>query len=195
MKYCNKEFRKIPSSRENPIDDLIIDFIEYFDTEIYPLRTDPNYITIFRFIISLFFWYKYISNPSKKNAIFFIFIFLFNYFMDCVDGYLARKCDSVTVLGDFLDHIADISIFLMWIYTMCPLNCNEYIILGIVSFLTLAHFGCQQKYYNNPPEKRETLDSLIPLCFIDYKYLRYFSSATLFITCTLMFYNKRIRSC
>ena len=49
-KYCNKEFRKIPSSRENPIDDLIIDFIEYFDTEIYPLRTDPNYITIFRFI-------------------------------------------------------------------------------------------------------------------------------------------------
>ena len=195
MKYCNKESRKIPSSHENPIDDLILEFIEYIDDNILPLRTDPNYITIFRFIISTFFWYRYINEPSKNNATLFIFIFLFNYFMDCVDGYIARKCDSVTVLGDILDHVADISIFLMWIYTMCPLNCYEYIILGIMLFLNLAHFGCQQKYYNNPPDKRESLDVLIPLCFADYRYLRHFSSAILFIVCTIMFYNKRIRTC
>lgn len=193
MKICNKEFRKIPSERENPIDDYIINFFEYFNDNIMRLKTDPNYISIFRLIMFTFFWNIYINNKTRKNAIILLFIFCLNYILDCLDGYLARKCDSVTVFGDLIDHIADISIAIMLVHSMRPLTYNDITILTLTVVLAMAHFGCQQKYYNNSAENMETLDLMIPLCIVDYKYLRYFSAATLALVFGVMFYFKNIR--
>lgn len=193
MKICNKEFRKIPSNHENPLDDMIIRFINYFDLNIFNLKTDPNYISIFRFVVFSYFWYNYINNVNKKNAYMLLFIFFFNYLLDCVDGYLARKCDCVTVLGDVIDHVADITISIMLIYTMCPLEFIDITILLLTFGLSTAHFGCQQRYYNNTNENKELLDLLKPLCFTNYKYLRYFSAVTLVIVFGIMFYYKNIK--
>jgi phosphatidylglycerophosphate synthase len=35
-------------------------------------------------------------------------VFAYFYFLDCVDGFIARKYEKVTRLGDVLDHVSDV---------------------------------------------------------------------------------------
>lgn len=190
MGYCNNKHSKIEEKYENPIDTLIIKFIECFDNNVMKLHTDPNYITIFRFILVVVFWIKFTRNKSKTNAVLFAFIFLFNYFLDCVDGYLARKCDTVTQFGDYLDHIADIIGGLLIVSTLYPFKEFEIVLIIIFTFLGVAYMGCQQKIYNKSDKIIETLDYFKPLCFCNIKKLRYFSVATTCIVYAILFLNR-----
>ena len=52
-------------------------------------------------IIALYYLYY------KKISLFAIFFVSLSYFLDCVDGHLARKYNQQTKLGDWLDHISD----------------------------------------------------------------------------------------
>ena len=142
MGYCNNKHRKINKKCENPIDTLILEFIEFFDKNVIKLHTDPNFITIFRFILVVIFWSKFNNNKTKTNATFFAFIFLFNYFLDCLDGYLARKCDSVTKFGDYLDHIADLLGGILILSTLYPFKKWELITIIISTFLQSRHNYC-----------------------------------------------------
>ena len=192
MGYCDNEHRKIDKNFENPIDLLIIDSIEFIDKNVIKLQTDPNFITIFRFILVVIFWSKFNNNKTKTNATFFAFIFLLGYYLDCLDGYLARKCDSVTKFGDYLDHIADLLSGVLILSTLYPFKNWELISAIASTFLGAAYMGCQQKIYNNSNEIKETLDYFKPLCFCSITKLKYFTTATTSLVFVGLFLNRYV---
>lgn len=66
----------------------------------------PNMLTVARMlIIPLFVWFTYDADPwySLMAA----FVFVVASVTDIVDGYLARKWNLVTVVGKFMDPLAD----------------------------------------------------------------------------------------
>jgi CDP-diacylglycerol--glycerol-3-phosphate 3-phosphatidyltransferase len=75
-----------------------------------PLRDEitdlPNLITIFR-IATLPFVLLFIDNYSRVRSFSSAMIFILGGISDFLDGYLARKRNQVSVLGMFLDPLAD----------------------------------------------------------------------------------------
>ena len=190
MIFCNSKFRKIDRKYEHPIDNIIIDTFEYINNNIIEIKTKPNYITIFRTVMFIFFWYKFIKDKSKKNTILLVLVYIFFYILDCLDGYTARKCDNVTVLGDYLDHISDIVGNLLMIFTLYPFKNSEVCIFLIFSFLLLSFFGCQQKQFNKKDYPYETLDYFKPLCVFNFNFIKYFSAPTYVSVITILFCRK-----
>ena len=186
-------YRKIDSEYENKIDNVILDSIEEFEKNIFKLNIDPNIVTISRFVLVVIFWTRFNKTKSKSNALIFGLIYLFNYFLDCLDGYIARKYDRVTILGDLLDHLADIIGGALIIYSLYPLKRNETILVILFTYLALAHLGCQQKIYNKGKPK-ETLDYLRSICFTSIKTSKYFSTPIQILVYFFLFCNRFIFS-
>jgi len=192
--------RKIPSKFENPIDDKIIDLCDSLVELCYRNNITPNLITVIRIIISffslyyLFFTRDYII-PILGTAIF--------YFMDCLDGHLARSTDQVTVLGDYLDHGADsfYSLAILVYLITKKYNYKIFIISGflILTYLLLVHFGLQQKNYKIISKKKnpnieleeETLDKLNYLHNLSPKnitWTKYFGCGTFYLFILIFIY-------
>ena len=96
--------RKIPEKYENPIDNLLIEVCESSSEFAYNNGFTPNMITTLSnisCIITLIFLLK------LKFYIAALF-FLISYYFDCMDGYIARKYNQTSPLGDYYDHISDI---------------------------------------------------------------------------------------
>jgi CDP-diacylglycerol--glycerol-3-phosphate 3-phosphatidyltransferase len=75
----------------------------------YGLRlslTIPNWITLSRLLAIPLLLY-YLQHPSGENRWLSLGIFLVAAMTDWVDGYLARKLNSITELGKFLDPLVD----------------------------------------------------------------------------------------
>jgi len=71
--------------------------------KILPKWLTPNQVTIFRTVI-LLVWLPYaIFHPSLSQ----ILVFLFIYFLDLLDGAMARLKNKVTYFGGYLDHWSD----------------------------------------------------------------------------------------
>lgn len=68
--------------------------------------TLPNWITFSR-LLALPLLLFYLQNPSWENRIVSLGIFLVAAMTDWLDGYLARKLNSITELGKFLDPLVD----------------------------------------------------------------------------------------
>ncbi len=104
----------------------------------------PNDVTIFRFILCLFAIYLIIKGYTKWAA----FFYLTAYMLDCLDGILARKHDQSTILGDNLDHFADI-FSMLGIFTIImiryPMNKWWLLLLGISIFGTITHLGLTEE--------------------------------------------------
>jgi CDP-diacylglycerol--glycerol-3-phosphate 3-phosphatidyltransferase len=66
----------------------------------------PNRITLFRITIipALFFL---LLSPGRNGSLAIAILFIIAALTDVLDGYLARKYEIVTVMGKFLDPIAD----------------------------------------------------------------------------------------
>jgi CDP-diacylglycerol--glycerol-3-phosphate 3-phosphatidyltransferase len=66
----------------------------------------PNRITLFRIAIipALFFL---LLSPGRNGSLAIAILFVMAALTDVLDGYLARKYEIVTVMGKFLDPIAD----------------------------------------------------------------------------------------
>lgn len=105
-------------------------------------------------------------------------IFMCAYFLDCADGNYARRYNSGTTLGDYLDHGGDL---LKWLHMAIALVVASkagglcayaaarkpaMALLGILVLATLHNMGCAQKYLLDTGSKDtgETLDVLAPLC-------------------------------
>jgi hypothetical protein len=161
--------RKIPSNIENPFDTILIGLCDKLIDYCYTIKITPNFVTIFRIILAIFI-FKELFNTS--NIAFPVIGTLVFYFLDCLDGHLARSTDQVTVLGDYLDHIADMSfltvISIFVIIKKFPGKKIIIIILIVLLYLMLVHMGLQQKNYKIIKEEElgcrydhvETLDSL-----------------------------------
>jgi phosphatidylserine synthase len=151
----------------------------------------PNMITISRAFL-LIFIYNYLFKTNKKiEPIILIIIF---YFMDCLDGHLARSTNRVTKIGDILDHSADFIFLTMLTYFIYINNFkNKKIILIIYLaflYLGLVHMGIQQLNYidKNPNKKYEYIDTFNYLHYFDknaIKWSRYFGCGS-FIFITLL---------
>ena len=80
-------------------------------------------------------------------------LYIFSYFLDCVDGNLARMTRTETVFGDWFDHISDIckNVIIAFAYV-----CNKHIssiykytfVCGstVLGVLAMLHVACQEKH-------------------------------------------------
>jgi hypothetical protein len=148
--------RKIPPEFENPIDDKILDLCEIMISSCQKYKITPNFVTIARIILSLYILYSLfftcnIYEPIIGSAIFYI--------MDCLDGHLARSTNQVTVIGDYLDHYADMFYYLfILVYVFIKQYDNKiYIIIafGLLTYASLVHLGLQQKNYKIISDKNK----------------------------------------
>lgn len=168
---------KLPSSMENPFDDLIIkgcDTVSTFIRETIPDIT-PNNITTISFLmggIGVYFLHK-------RNIFLFSVFFLLFYILDCLDGFYARKYDMVTRFGDLYDHTKDAVIFLVIMYIVFK-NYKDKIGIKLGIFFMLAlffmnlHISLQQCIYSetNRDKIPETIDFFSGVC-PDKKWIQY----------------------
>lgn len=157
-----KEGRKIPVELENPLDNQIIKICEQVTNrggDVWYTIT-PNVITVFRAAVFLPLMF-YVPGGGC------IWIPVF-YFLDCLDGYVARSTDQVTVLGDILDHSSD-----LMMYAISAYRFPRYLWLLVAGAASLGfHLGLQQKVYQRQRKtKIETLDILTyPLWWVKDPY-------------------------
>jgi hypothetical protein len=195
-----KNGRKISSKFENPIDNVILDFCDLLVEPCYKNNITPNTITLLRIILSFFSLYYLFFTCDFIIPIFGTAVF---YFMDCLDGHLARSTDQVTVLGDYLDHGADSFYGLaILVFLITKKYDNKIFIISSFLILTyglLVHFGLQQKNYKiiskkkNPNIKleEETLDKLNYLHNLSHEnitWTRYFGCGTYYLYILVLIY-------
>jgi phosphatidylglycerophosphate synthase len=204
----NKKGRKIPSNIENPFDILLIGLCDKLIDFCYTIGITPNMVTIFRIFFVIF-----VVNDlfTTSDIIFPVIGALFFYFLDCLDGHLARATDQVTVLGDYLDHFADISFILviMIFILIKKYPGKKYICIGLIIllYLMLVHMGLQQKNYKKIKEEElghefesfETLNLLNNLHGLSEGHIcwtRFFGCGTLILfICFAIFWVQYNQKC
>lgn len=186
------EFRKLPDKYEEPISVLMYQLIE-FTSNIITNKIHPNIITISNILLRI-----YIIQNLKKNKYNYLHIYIFfSCFLDYLDGYIARKYNMVTQIGDYLDHIGD-TIFLLFIFYIIITKLNnkykKYVILILTIFVlfNFVNLGCQEKYFSK--NKSNTLNVLKIFC-ISKNHLnitKYFGMFSLHIFFGLLCYKNKI---
>lgn len=145
--------RKIPSELENPFDNIVIELSEPMSQLFHKMHLLPNHITTFSLIFGLIAVYTLYKGKVWLTVVFMVL----SYWMDCIDGYYARKYNMVTQFGDFYDHVKDTTVFIMFIIVLYMRNRNKlstryWILTGTVLFLFALSFGvyfaCQERYYD-----------------------------------------------
>ena len=157
--------RKIPPSRENPIDNISIWISDKLCPLFKSLHFTANGITTLSLIfgvLAMYFLWNY------KWAYFAICYYI-SYIFDCMDGHYARKYNMVSKFGDVYDHAKDV-IVVIGIIVILFIKYKEKpkvwiifaIVISIFSILMCAHFGCQEKLY--PKSESDTLNFCKALC-------------------------------
>ena len=144
--------RKIKEEDENPIDTILIDMCESVSEPVHLLGLTPNMITT----ISLLFGLATAWLLYKRQYLLACVFWAAQYFFDCLDGYIARKYDHVTVFGDYYDHISDVvklSVVLFVLYRINPIKFYRVlVVLTIFGILMIGHMGCQETEYDKEDE-------------------------------------------
>jgi CDP-diacylglycerol--glycerol-3-phosphate 3-phosphatidyltransferase len=99
--------KKIKDSIDNPIDICIYKLADIVSPFFYKLGFSPNMITFIGLIIGLISAY-FIYKNNILLALTFLWI---SYFLDALDGTVARKYNMQTELGGYFDHIRDVVVF------------------------------------------------------------------------------------
>ncbi len=184
-----KQGRKIDRNYQNPIDNYIIDFVEFMNPYFKKLKFTPNILTTLSLLFSVLGLWLY----TKKYVITGILLFMIGYFFDCADGNFARTYNMETKFGDYYDHISDFSklvllIIVLFFYINISLKI-KIIIFFIFSSLLIPHlifFGCSEKIYNS----NELMSYFSFLCKDVEKihFYKYFGSATMtLLSCLMLF--------
>lgn len=96
------------------------------------IRGIPNIITVSRIIFAVLFFYI-----KPLSSLFFI-VYVICCLSDVLDGYIARKTNSITVIGSKLDSIADLIFMLIVTIKLLPfIKIPLYIVLWIVIIFVL----------------------------------------------------------
>lgn len=186
-----KNGRKIPPKFENPFDNKIIDLCDSLVILCYKNNITPNLITIIRIIISFFSLYYLFFTCNSFIPIIGTGVF---YFMDCLDGHLARSTDQVTVFGDYLDHFGDLFYYFSILVFMINKTYNyKFLIISgflLLSYGSFVHLGLQQKNYHIK-SNNELLDKLNCLHNLEPNHIswtRYFGTGTLYLSILFIIY-------
>lgn len=148
---------KLLDEYECPFDIYMFKFINMHLDMYYKLGFTPNMVTTLSIIFGLLAAYEIIYG----NFIFAAFLVLVSYYLDCVDGKLARKYNMVSQLGDYYDHFGDLFKYILIIYALIKsnkktkINERQWFFILILIILTVAqaiHMGYQESLYNNKSE-------------------------------------------
>ena len=160
---------KIQPSLTNPIDNILIGIATKVAPYFRKLGFSPNDVTTISVIFKCLTVYS-LYNDKYNNTIIYYFI---SYFFDCLDGYMARKYNMVTVFGDLYDHYSDVlsnvSVLGLLIYKLHKKK--KHVVFSVLFILTLIfllsgiHFGCTEYYYDyKQHDGVDFLSSLIGMC-------------------------------
>lgn len=185
------EFRKLPDKYEEPISVFMYQLIE-LTSNIITNKIHPNIITLSNILLRIYIMYNIQKNIYKNIPIYIIF----SCFLDYLDGYIARKYNMITELGDYLDHIGDTIFLLFILYIMITKLNNKYkykilFILFLFVISNLINLGCTEKYY--PLNNSDTLNTLKKFC-ISKKILnlsKFFGMLSAHIFFGYIFYNNK----
>jgi phosphatidylglycerophosphate synthase len=174
---------KINPKYENPIDNFIVfDLCEPISDYLYNHKITPNIITTIGFISSLlssYFLYQY-------KIYIFIPLYLFAYFCDCLDGFIARKYNLETKFGDYYDHITDIFqtiiILFIFIYRYSFFNFRKTVIFTLFLMILFSITqGCQEKLMGK--NTSDIIGITKKMCSKNFKrqidFIRIFGSGTM----------------
>jgi CDP-diacylglycerol--glycerol-3-phosphate 3-phosphatidyltransferase len=85
------------------------------------VRSIPNLLTLGRVaVIPFFVWL--VDKPTPARGLWACLLFSVAAMSDMVDGYLARRLNAVTILGKFLDPLADKLIVMSAVVWLCPMG-------------------------------------------------------------------------
>lgn len=180
--------RKIDKIYENPIDNVLVYICEKVAPFFKQTGHTPNIITTYSFIFGLMsLHYLYSANIHK-----FAICFALGYFMDNLDGYMARQYKMTSKFGDLYDHATDVIVGMGLVYAINNLYKNELTLFIVVCslfivYLSMKHLGCQQA---NITKSGESLDAFDILCDTpeDIKWTRYAGAGTLNLYVVLLIY-------
>jgi len=177
---------------ENPIDRILYYSIEYISDYVYFLNITPNMITFLSLVTGLYS--AYLIYQKKIYLAFFIWII--SYYLDLLDGYIARKYDKGSVFGGWFDHISDMIKLLVIIYVLYIQE--KYLIITIlvsIFIVSLLNTSCRTKFLNRDSNPNDSLYILQKSCpdknYV--KYTRYIGDGTvslLFPIIIILLYNK-----
>lgn len=175
-----RESFKIPDKDEGVLDVMLRQPAVNVADKLHKLNISPNNVTVFRTCIGLLgVYFLHAGNLGLWAVCYFV-----NYFLDCVDGIMARKYNRATILGDVLDHGSDVILFILVtavLITKYGLLKNNCVLTGtiLVILLNFIQTGRQQSLTKN---KDETVLNFAK-CFSEIKLpdclIRNFSAATL----------------
>jgi hypothetical protein len=192
--------RKIPIEYENPIDNILIDLADKACPYFKQNNCIPNEISIISLFLGLFSAYQLFIDNNILAGIFWIL----SYWFDCLDGHYARKYNMETVLGDYIDHVSDLikicAIIYVFIYKYNFIAWKLYLVLIVMTVLSLSHLGCQELYYDEITHIDAPLIGVYKcLCPYDdakkaLKITKYVGCGTvnIIVMCMCMFYNNKL---
>ena len=184
--------RKIERIKENPIDDILICIADALCPIFYETGHTANLITLYSALsgaVAVYGMYNYDVST-------FLVAWTVSYFFDCMDGHFARKYDMVSQLGDLLDHVKDIllwlSVFII-LFKKFTVPFSYLVWFAVVAIVCAKHIGCQQVHYRlngGNDTERETLDVFFTLCTnpLDIKWTRFFGAGSVNITLMIIVY-------
>lgn len=165
---------KLDHEHECPFDIVLYDIIDTHLHVYHALYITPNMVTTFGLIFGIASAYNILLHNFGLAALFFAIA----YYMDCVDGKLARKYSQFSVFGDYYDHFSDIFKMIVILYALYMTNPTRFIwtvpvfcllVIGVLFFI-----GCQEKIYDDTSSsyqsifKRMVPDSIDPRTCIQY---------------------------
>jgi phosphatidylglycerophosphate synthase len=179
--------RKVESTYENPLDNILYYISEYTSPYAYSLNLTPNILTTISIIFVVICVYLLLNKRYYLASL----MYLIAYYFDCMDGFFARKYKMYSKFGDYYDHISDIFKNISVLYTLYYINSKKFFyyipIIILSTILYNIHLGCQEIYYGK--NESETLSILKKICPIKNKedkqsaanvmiYTRFFASGT-----------------
>jgi len=191
---------KIPNSLDNPIDNILYKIIDGQLDLFKKLNLTPNLLTTISLISGLSSVYLLKNNNYKSSAL----LWFISYYFDCTDGKMARKFNMTSKVGDLYDHGSDIikhALLFYIIYLKLKDNKNFgniFIVFLVISILSVAQLGCQEKVTKKLTKKDEsptlkiTEKLVITDCGTQMKFTRYFGPATitLYLILVIMYLSK-----
>jgi phosphatidylglycerophosphate synthase len=147
---------KLSDQDECPLDFCIFNFIDTHLHYYYDIGFTPNIVTTFSLLTGMLSAHQILKGHFNRAAI----LLFISYYLDCVDGKLARQYNMVTPFGDMYDHISDLIKIIAIITALFVSNTKsptieQWLYMSFFALLTLVqciHLGYQETIYNKCEE-------------------------------------------
>ena len=147
---------KLSNQDECPLDLYIFNFIDTHLHHYYDMGFSPNMVTTFSFFFGLLAAQQILKGHFNRSVV----LLFVSYYLDCVDGKLARQYNMVTPFGDLYDHVGDLLKIIAILAALFVSNTKKttnkqwlYItFFAVLTFIQCIHLGYQETIYNKQEE-------------------------------------------